>query len=288
MSLDPGTHVGSYEILALIGAGHAGEVYKAKDSQKDAVVALRILSPGLSADLEKKQRFEREARLIASLSDLHFAAIHEIGREGETDFVVTEYVEGSSLAAQLKDGALPLDEALNVAISIADALNTAHRNGVTHRDLKPSNVMLSTSGVKLLDFGLADPKTEKVGAARQAQNPSVTPESVEYKAPEQLDGAECDARTDIFAFGVLLYEMVTGTKAFQGKNVPLLVTAIATLDPDPLSKAQPDCPPALDHIAKRCLAKSPDDRWQTAHDLLVQLKWIAESGGASLAAARSR
>src|SRR5262245_15683283 len=288
MPLDPGTHLGAYEIVALIGAGKIGEVYKATDTRADRTVELRVLPPEFFADAEMKQRLEREAQTIAGFNHPHICALHEIGRESDTDFVVSEYLEGQSLAERLKGGALPLDEALNVAVSIAEALNAAHRNGITHRDLKPSNVMLSDSGVKLLDFGLAEPRTEKVGLARQAQSSSITPESIEYKAPEQLEGAECDARADIFAFGVVLYEMVTGTKAFQGKNVPLLVTAIATLDPDPLSKAQPDCPPALDHIAKRCLAKSPDDRWQTAHDLLVQLRWVAESGGASLAAARLR
>jgi Tol biopolymer transport system component/tRNA A-37 threonylcarbamoyl transferase component Bud32 len=288
MPLDPGTAFGPYQILGLIAAGAMGEVYKAKHSEKEAVVALRILSPDFSKDPEKMQRLEHEARTIATLNDPHFCGLHEIGREGDVHFIVTDYVEGSTLASRLKDGALPLDEALNVAISIAEALNAAHRNGITHRDLKPSNVMLSASGVKLLDFGLAEPRTQKVGMARQAQSSSITPESIEYKAPEQLEGAESDARADVFAFGVVLYEMVTGMKAFQGKNVPLLVTAIATLDPDPLSKAQPDCPPALDHIAKRCLAKNPEDRWQTAHDLLVQLKWMTESGGASLAAALRR
>jgi Tol biopolymer transport system component len=288
MPLNPGTAFGPYEILGLIAADAMGEVYKAKHTQLEAVFTLRILPPGFSTDPEKMQRLEREARTIGSLNDPHFCGLREIGRQGDTDFIVTEYVEGTSLAARLKDGALPLDEALNVAISIAEALNIAHRTGITHRDLKPSNVMLSASGVKLLDFGLAEPITEKVGTARYAQSSSITPESIEYKAPEQLEGTESDARADIFAFGVVLYEIVTGTKAFQGKNVPLLVTAIATLDPDPLSKAQPDCPPALDHIAKRCLAKNPDDRWQTAHDLLVQLKWLTESGGASLAAALRR
>jgi eukaryotic-like serine/threonine-protein kinase len=287
MPLDPGVRLGAYEIVALIGAGATGEVYKATDTRADNTVAIKILSAEFSSDAETKERLEHEARSIAAFNHPNICTLHEVSQEGDTAFVVTEYLEGQSLAARLKDGALPLDEALSVAIAIADALNKAHSEGITHRDLKPSNIMLATAGTKVLDFGLAKPKTEKVGT-RPSQGTSVTPESLEYKAPEQLDGAEADARTDIFAFGVLLYEMVTGGKAFQGKNVPLLVTAIATLDPDPLSKAEPDCPPALDHIAKRCLVKSLDDRWQTAHDLLVQLKWIADIGGASLAAARRR
>jgi Tol biopolymer transport system component len=287
MPLDPGTRVGVYEIGALVGAGSAGEVYKATDTREGRAVAIRILPPELAGDELRIDRLAEEARKLAALKHPHVCLFHEAGQEGDTRFLVTEYVDGQSLDARLKDGALPLDEALNVAIAVADALHAAHGLGIKHRDLKPSNVMLSTAGVKVLDFGLAKARSEKVGTAR-TQGAVVEPETLEYKAPEQLDGSETDARTDIFALGVVLSEMVTGAKTFQGKNVPLLVTAIATLDPDPLSKAQPDVPPALDHIAKRCLAKSPDDRWQTAHDLLLQLRWVAESGGASLAAVRSR
>jgi Tol biopolymer transport system component len=279
MPLDPGTRVGAYEIVSLIGSGSTGEVYKAKETAEAArTVAIRILPPDFSSDLER----------VAALHHPNICAIQEIGREGDNAFMVTEYLEGQPLATRLQAGAVPVDEALNVAIAVAEALNFAHREGLTHRDLKPSNIFLSEAGVKVLDFGLAKAKTEKVGTARPAQGTAIEPQTLEYKAPEQLEGSEADARTDVFAFGVVFYEMVTGVKAFQGKNVPLLVTAIATLDPDPLSKSQPDVPPALDHIAKRCMAKSPDDRWQTAHDLLVQLKWVADSGGAELAASRKR
>jgi serine/threonine protein kinase/Tol biopolymer transport system component len=279
MPLDAGTRIGAYEIVSLIGSGSKGEVYKATAAAAGArTVAIRIFPPDFSGDLEK----------TAALHHPNICAVQEIGREGENAFMVTEYLEGNSLAARLQAGPMPLDEALKVAIEIAEALNFAHREGITHRDLKPSNVFLSAAGAKILDFGLAKAKTEKVGTARPAQGAAIEPQTLEYKAPEQLEGNEADARTDVFAFGVVFYEMVTGVKAFQGKNVPLLVTAIATLDPDPLSKLQPDVPPALDHIAKRCMAKSPDDRWQTAHDLLVQLKWVADSGGATLAASRKR
>jgi eukaryotic-like serine/threonine-protein kinase len=287
MPLASGTRVDAYEIGDFIGAGAAGEVYKATDTREGRTVAIRVLSPELAGDEHRIDRLDEEARKLAAVKHPHICLFHEIGQDGDTRFLVSEYVEGQSLAARLKDGALPLDEALNVAIAVADALHAAHGLGIKHRDLKPSNVMLSAAGVKVLDFALAKARSEKIGTAR-TQSAVVEPETLEYKAPEQLDGSDTDARTDVFAFGVLLSEIVTGTKTFQGKNVPLLVTAIATLDPDPLSKAQPDVPPALDHIAKRCLAKSPDDRWQTAHDLLVQLRWVADSGGASLAAVRTR
>ena len=278
MPLEAGSRLGPYEIVALLGSGSMGEIYKATDTASAGTVALRILAAEFAESADAKR--------VAGLDHPHICSLREIGQDGETKFIATEYLDGQSLATRLKTGALPLDEALNVAIAIADALCAAHREGLVHRDLKPSNVMLSTAGVKLLDFGLAKPRIEKVGM-RQGQN-TVSPETLEYKAPEQLEGNEADARSDLFAFGSVLYEMVTGAKPFEGKNVPLLVAAIATLDPDPLSKTQPDSPPVLDHIAKRCLAKNADDRWQTAHDLLVQLKWVAESGGASLAAARRR
>src|SRR5215831_15340178 len=210
MPLYPGTRLGAYEVVALIAAEKMGEVYKATDTVADRTVALRVLPPEFSADAEMKQRLEREARTISGFNHPHICALLEIGRENDTDFVVSEYLEGQSLAERLKGGALPLDEALNVAIAIADALNKAHGEGIVHRDVKPSNIMLSTTGVKLLDFGLAKPRTEKVGMLRQSQESAVSLETLEYKAPEQLEGAEADARTDIFAFGTVLYEMVTG------------------------------------------------------------------------------
>src|SRR5262245_5227594 len=188
MPLDAGTHLGAYEIVALIGAGKIGEVYKATDTRADRTVALRVLPPEFFADAEMKQRLEREAQTIAGFNHPHICALHEIGRESDTDFVVSEYLEGQSLAERLKGG----------------ALNKAHGEGIVHRDVKPSNIMLSTTGVKLLDFGLAKPRTEKVGMLRQSQEAAVSPETLEYKAPEQLEGAEADARTDIFAFGTVL------------------------------------------------------------------------------------
>jgi Tol biopolymer transport system component len=293
MALDAGTRLGPYEVLALVGAGGMGEVYKASDTRLNRIVAIKVLPPHWVDDPDMKQRFDREAQTIASLTHPNICTLHDIGREGDTDFLVMEYLEGQTLAQRLERGALPLEEALKVAIAIADAMDKAHREGVVHRDLKPSNVMLTPGGPKLLDFGLAKLKAPQnplstpprppapAGQARPARADATVPGMIvgtlQYMAPEQIEGAEADARTDIFAFGAILYEMVTGTKAFEGKNRALLIAAIATLDLDPLSKAQPASSPALDHVAKRCLAKDPDDRWQTAHDLTLQLRWVAGS-----------
>jgi Tol biopolymer transport system component len=276
-----------------------GEVYKATDTRLNRTVAIKVLPPHFSDDPEMTQRFEREAKTVASLNHPNICTLHDIGREAETDFLVMEYLEGETLAQHISRGALALDEALNVAIAVLDALDKAHAQGVVHRDLKPSNIMLSANGVKLLDFGLAkwkapvQPVTPPAAKVARAPRPDATAPgmivgTLQYMAPEQLEGAEADARTDIFAFGSIFYEMVTGKKAFEGKNQPLLIAAILTLDLDPLSKMQPDSPAALDHVIKRCLAKDPDDRWQTAHDLLIQLRWITEGGGAAILPASVR
>ncbi len=334
MALDAGTRLGPYEVVALIGAGGMGEVYKASDTRLNRTVAIKVLPPNWADDREMRQRFESEARTIASLTHPHICTLHDIGRgtpsspstgsgqvlstssdqapsassgqppstgSGQAiDYLVMEYLEGKTLAQRLERGPLPLEEALKVAIAIADALDKAHREGVVHRDLKPANVMLTPSGPKLLDFGLAKlrapgkPASTPSGSpapagARPARASATTPGMIvgtpQYMAPEQIEGADADARTDIFAFGAILYEMVTGAKAFEGKNRALLMAAIATLDLDPLSKAQPAASPALDHVAKRCLEKDPEDRWQTAHDLTLQLRWIADGGAGAVAAA---
>ena len=303
MALDAGTRFGPYEIVALIGAGGMGEVYKASDTRLNRTVAIKVIPTYWAGNPDMKERFDREARTIASLTHPNICTLHDIGREGDTDFLVMEYLEGQTLAQRLARGPLPLDEALKVAIAIADALDKAHREGVVHRDLKPANVMLTPSGPKLLDFGLAKLRAiEKPGSTPSAgtglvrpprpdtTSPGIIVGTLQYMAPEQIEGAEADARSDLFAFGALLYEMVTGTKAFEGKNRALLIAAIATLELDPLSKAQPASSPALDHVAQRCLEKDPEDRWQTAHDLALQLRWIAEGGvpAAQPAAARGR
>ena len=304
MALAPGTRLGPYEVQAPIGAGGMGEVYKATDTRLNRTVAIKVLPTHWVQDPEMKQRFDREAQTIASLTHPHICTLHDIGsehREGQPpiDYLVMEFLEGQTLAKRLERGALPLDEALKVGIAISDALDTAHRAGIVHRDLKPANVMLTPTGPKLLDFGLAKtadtgrPPSSPAGlspapaAPTTPGRPSVTAQgmivgTLQYMAPEQIEGAEADARSDIFAFGAIFHEMVTGARAFEGKNRALLIAAIATLELDPLSKTQPAAPPKLDHVAKRCLAKDPEERWQTAHDLTVQLRWIA-SGGVSSA-----
>ena len=303
MALAPGTRLGPYEVQSPLGAGGMGEVYKATDTRLNRTVAIKVLPTLWVRDPEMKQRFDREAQTIASLAHPNICTLHDIGsehREGEQpiDYLVMEYLEGQTLARRLERGAVPLDEALKVGIAIADALDTAHRAGIVHRDLKPANVMLTPTGPKLLDFGLA--KTAETGRPPSSPSgfspapappttparPSVTAQgmivgTLQYMAPEQIEGADADARSDIFAFGAIFHEMVTGTRAFEGKNRALLIAAIATLELDPLSKTQRSAPPALDHIAKRCLAKDPEERWQTAHDLTVQLRWIAAGGVAS-------
>jgi Tol biopolymer transport system component/predicted Ser/Thr protein kinase len=297
-----GARLGSYRILEPIGAGGMGEVYRAMDTRLDRVVAIKLLTRYWSENPEMRQRFEREAQIIASLKHPNICVLHDVGRQGETDFLVMEYIEGETLAARLGRKPLELDEALKIAIAIADALDKAHRLGVVHRDLKPSNIILTATGPKLLDFGLAKRRADLSGRdtsrsgeetissetgvpASQAKTQSgdLTTSgailgTLQYMAPEQLEGLEADARTDIFAFGAVLHEMVTGRKAFSGKSRILLISAIATSEPEPLSSAQSASPPALDHVVKTCLAKNPQDRWQTARDLLAELKWIAETG----------
>ena len=295
MPLDSGVRLGPYEIVAPIGGDGGGEVYKASDTEQNRTVAIKLLPPGLSDNSELRQRFEGEVKALSGLSHPHICTPHEIRREADTDFLVMEYVEGETLAKRLEHGALPLDEAVKIAIDITDALNRAHAERLVHRGLRPSNIMLTPDGPKLLDFGIANwepPKEQGVPTTTDIRAkvtiPDVPDDIVRYMAPEQVEGRDADARSDIFAFGAILYEMVTGEKAFEGRNRAMLIAAIASLDPYPLSRNQPDSPYMLDHIAQRCLAKNPDDRWQTVHDLLVQLRWIAEGGDVLLAAARAR
>lgn len=280
MALAPGVRLGPYEILSAIGAGGMGEVYKARDTRLDRIVAIKVLPPEFVNDPTAKQRFDREAQTIASLKHPHICVLHDIGSQDGIDFLVMEYLEGETLTDRLTKGPLPLDEALGVAIAIADALDKAHRQGVVHRDLKPGNVMFTGSGPKLLDFGLAKSQAAlPAGTSVTMTIPGTILGTMQYMAPEQLDGAEADRRTDIFAFGVVMHEMVTGKKAFEGKSQVLLISAIATAEPPPLSRVQPESPPALDHVVRTCLEKDPADRWQDARDLTAELRWIAEGGG---------
>jgi len=290
MSLNPGTRLGPYELQAPIGAGGMGEVYRAKDTRLDRTVAVKVLPDELSRKAGLRQRFEREARAIASLNHPHICALHDVGLQDGVDFLVMEYLEGETLAERLSHGPLKTELVLRYAIQIADALDKAHRQGFVHRDLKPGNIMLTRSGVKLLDFGLAKivagGKTPGTGivsemAATATMQP-VTAEgtiagTLQYMAPEQLEGKEADARTDIFAFGAVVYEMATGKKAFEGKSQASLISAILSSEPKPILSLQPLAPPALDRVVQTCLAKDPEERWQNARDIMRELEWIAEA-----------
>jgi serine/threonine protein kinase len=282
-----------------------GEVYRARDTRLERTVAIKVLPAHLSASPEVRQRFEREAKTISQLSHPHICALYDIGHEGETEYLVMEYLEGETLADRLVKGALPLEQTLRYGAEIADALDKAHRLGIVHRDLKPGNVMLTSSGVKLLDFGLAKWRpldaagreqtaagqhpmakndltalTTQMGAANLTEEGTILG-TFQYMAPEQLEAKEADGRTDIFALGTTLYEMATGRKAFSGSSRASLVSAILRDEPAPISSIQPMTPNALDRVVRKCLAKDPEDRWQNAADLGSELKWIAE--GASQA-----
>ena len=287
MTIAAGSRLGPYEILAPLGAGGMGEVYKARDTRLERTVAIKVLPSHLSTSPDLRQRFEREAKAIAALSHPHICALYDVGQEGEAEYLVMELLEGETLADRLARGPLPLEQSLRFGVEIADALDRAHRQGIVHRDLKPGNVMLTKSGVKLLDFGLArlvpsggrEP-TEQFSAF-PTENKPLTEEgtilgTVQYMAPEQLEGRVVDFRTDIFALGLVLYEMATGRKAFSGASRASLASAILRDEPEPISASQPATPPALDRVVKTCLAKDPEERWQSAGDLARELKWIAE------------
>ena len=282
MTLAAGCRLGPYEVLAPLGAGGMGEVYRAKDTRLDRTVAIKVLPPHLSDNPEVRQRFEREAKTISQLSHPHICALYDIGREGNTDYLVMEYLEGETLLDRLARGALPLEQALRYGVEIADALDKAHRQGIVHRDLKPGNVMLTKSGVKLLDFGLAKavetPNQPPVLTSfpTVAGGPALTQEGTilgtfQYMAPEQLEGKGADARTDIFALGATLYEMATGRKAFSGTSPASLIGAIMSSEPPAISSTQPMFPLALDRVVRRCLAKDPERRWQNARDVALEL-----------------
>ena len=281
-----GQTISHYKVIEKLGAGGMGEVYLAEDSRLDRKVALKILPQHLSDKAELRERFEREARAVSSLNHPHICTLYDIGEQDGIHYLVMEHLVGETLEARLAKGALPLEQTLEYAIQIADALDKAHRQGVVHRDLKPGNIMLVKSGAKLLDFGLA-----KLQAADTPTNLSSLPTeqanltaegtilgTLQYMAPEQLEGKEADSRTDIFAFGAVVYEMATGKKAFEGKSQASLIAAIMGQDPRPMAELQPMTPQLLDRVVKRCLAKDLDERWQTAADLMAELKWVVEGG----------
>ncbi|MCC7341934.1 MAG: serine/threonine-protein kinase, partial [Bryobacterales bacterium] len=274
MPLSPGDKLSHYEILAPIGAGGMGEVYKARDTRLDRTVAIKVLPEHIAKREDLKARFEREARAVASLNHPHICVLFDIGEVQGTSFMILEHLEGETLDARLQRGALPLDTALQYAMQTADALDRAHRAGVTHRDIKPANLMLTRDGVKVLDFGLAK-STAKPGPTEATIVASLTSEGTvlgtpQYMAPEQFEGKEADPRADVWAFGAVLYEMVTGRKAFEGKNYSSLVGAILSTDPAPVE------PPWLEKITRRCLQKDPEDRYQSIRDVLLDLR----AGGA--------
>jgi serine/threonine protein kinase len=295
MALASGTKLGPYEIQSPLGAGGMGEVYRAKDTRLDRTVAIKVLPSHLSSNPELKQRMEREAKAISALQHANICTLHDIGTQDGTNFLVMEYLEGQTLAERLEKGALPLDQVLKIGTEIAQALEKAHQRGIIHRDLKPANIMLTKAGAKLMDFGLAKPElsigsratgpltpstpTMNLASLTSAASPLTQKGSIvgtfQYMAPEVLQGAEADARSDIFSFGCVLYEMVTGRRTFEGKSQLSVLTAILEKDPEPISATQPLTPPLLARLIGACLAKDPPDRLQSAHDVAMNLRWLA-------------
>lgn len=289
MTLSSGTRLGPYEIEAPLGAGGMGEVYRARDTRLDRTVAVKMLPARVSKEPRLQRRFEREARALAGLSHPRICTLHDVGNEDGVQFLVMELLEGETLAARLERGALPLDQVLETGIGIADALDAAHRRGVVHRDVKPGNVMLTRSGVKLLDFGLArdtavvaapTPTESSETATRHA---AITAEgtivgTLHYMAPEQLEGREADARSDLFSLGVLLYEMLTGTRPFKAGSQAGLIAAVLSGEAAPIAARRPQASASLCRVVHRCLAKDPDNRWQSARDVMLELAWIADAG----------
>ena len=284
MSLEPGVRLGPYEVHAPIGAGGMGEVYKATDTRLDRTVAIKVLPEHLAESPERRARFDREAKAISQLNHPHICTLHDVGAQDGVDFIVMEHIEGETLAERLKKGLLTLADALTYGAQIADGLDAAHRAGIVHRDLKPANVMLTSSGVKLLDFGLvrlveADADAEASDDAPTRQKDLTQEESIvgtlQYMAPEQLEHKSIDARTDIFAFGVVLFEMVTGRRAFEGETQASLITAIMSAPVPALASLRIASPESLDHVVQRCVAKEPAARWQSISDVRHELEWVA-------------
>ena len=296
MSLASGTKLGPYEVQAPLGAGGMGEVYRARDTRLERTVAIKVLPEHLSANPESKQRFEREARSISSLNHPNICALYDIGSQDGIDFLVMEYLEGQTLAERLQKGALPIEQVLKIGIEIADALDKAHRQGIVHCDLKPGNIMLTKSGAKLMDFGLAKSAQAASIAGVAVGTPTLSSRltvegtivgTFQYMAPEQLEGKDADARSDIFGLGAVLYEGATGQPAFQGKTPPSIVAAILGSEPTPIKTLEGTTPPELDRLIRTALSKNPDERWQSAHDIGITLRGISATVTPLPAAARS-
>jgi predicted Ser/Thr protein kinase len=281
--------------VAPLGAGGMGEVYRAKDTRLGRDVAIKVLPARFSSSPELRERFEREARAISSLNHARICTLHDVGHQDGVDFLVMEYLEGESLAEKLRKGALPLRETLKIGMEVCEALDVAHRAGIVHRDLKPANIMLTKSGAKLMDFGLAKASAAGGGASGSApllsaaetiSGPSpMSPltgagqviGTILYMSPEQIEGKEADARSDLFALGAVLYEMATGQRPFEGKSQISVASAILEKDPTPIRQLQPLTPPAFERVVSTCLQKNPDDRFQSARDIRLELKWITEN-----------
>jgi serine/threonine protein kinase len=301
VSLSAGTRLGPYQIATPLGKGGMGEVYQAIDTRLNRTVAIKILGEDHANDPVWRERFDREARAISTLNHPHICTLYDIGHQDGVHFLVMEHCDGETLADRLARRPMRLDEVLRHAIELADALASAHRQGIVHRDLKPSNIMLvSTAGggqrsvqAKLLDFGIArlrvaaithhgEPLTES-GDASSLTGEGAFVGTLNYMSPEQLEGKEVDGRTDIFAFGAVLYEMVTGHRAFAGESRASVIAAVMEHDPPSTRLNQPLTPAALDRAVRKCLAKDPNQRWQTAQDLADELRWIAEADSSSVA-----
>jgi eukaryotic-like serine/threonine-protein kinase len=297
MPLPIGTRVGSFIIDAQIGAGGMGEVYRARDTRLDRTVAIKVLPASLAGDPSFRERFEREARTISALNHPNICTLHDVGIDGGIEFLVMEYLEGQTLADRLGAGPMKIDEALRVAIQIADALDRAHRRGIVHRDLKPANVMLvrGASGAlaaKLLDFGIAKQSASVVAmsgfqhAATDATRAAPLTDhgaivgTFQYLAPEQIQGAEADARSDIWAFGCVLYEMVSATRPFEAPTRASVMAAILERQPPPL-RLTGALAPGLQRVIDACLEKNPDDRFQSLRDVRREMEWLSAPVGAA-------
>ncbi|MGO8796405.1 MAG: protein kinase domain-containing protein [Candidatus Sulfotelmatobacter sp.] len=296
MPLTAGTKLGPYEIQSPLGAGGMGEVYRARDTRLDRTVAVKVLASHLSSSPELKQRMEREARAISSLNHPFICQLYDIGSQDGADFLVMEFLEGETLAERLRKGPLPMAEVFKIGIAVAEALAVAHRSGIVHRDLKPGNIMLTQAGAKLMDFGLAKPLgMQASGMGSGSAPPSFTAAAtmsgptplsplttagsivgtIQYMSPEQIEGKEADARSDIFAFGAVLYEMVAGKRPFAGKSQISLASSILESEPEKISAVKPQTPPAFEHVVNTCLQKNPEERFQSAADIKIELQWIA-------------
>src|SRR5580692_1766687 len=293
MALTSGTKLGPYEIQSALGAGGMGEVYRALDTRLDRTVAIKVLASHLASSPELKQRMDREGRAISSLNHPYICQLYDIGSQDGTDYLVMEFLEGETLAERLRKGAMPLAEVFKVGISVAEALAFAHRSGIVHRDLKPGNIMLTQGGAKLMDFGLAKPLGVQTVASGTVPSFTALPTmsgpspmtplttagsivgTIQYMSPEQIEGKEADARSDIFAFGAVLYEMAAGKRPFEGKSQISLASAILEKEPEPISALKAQIPSGYERVVTTCLRKDPEERYQTAHDIKLELQWIA-------------